>query len=152
VAGAIEGYGEAHEPESHLIPLILDVALGRRASVKIFGRDYPTKDGTCVRDYIHVRDLAEAHLLALGALKEKSRVIYNIGNGQGFTVLEVIEAVRRVTGRPIAVEECERRAGDPAVLVASSEKIKLELGWKPQSAELDKIVASAWEWHQRRYS
>src|ERR1700677_708090 len=105
VAGAIEGYGEAHEPESHLIPLILDVALGRRASIKIFGRDYPTKDGTCVRDYIHVEDLAEAHLLALGALKEKSSVIYNIGNGQGFTVLEVIESVRRVTGRPIAVEE-----------------------------------------------
>jgi UDP-glucose 4-epimerase len=152
VAGAIEGYGEAHEPESHLIPLILDVALGRRASIKIFGRDYPTKDGTCVRDYIHVRDLAEAHLLALGALEEKSRVIYNIGNGQGFTVLEVIEAVRRVTGRPIAVEECERRPGDPAVLVASSEKIKLELGWQPKFAELDKIVASAWEWHQLRYS
>lgn len=152
VAGAIEGYGEAHEPESHLIPLILDVALGRRASIKIFGRDYPTKDGTCVRDYIHVRDLAEAHLLALGALKEKSKLIYNIGNGQGFTVLEVIESVRRVTGRPIAVEECERRPGDPAVLVASSEKIKAELGWKPQFAELDKIIASAWEWHQRRYS
>jgi UDP-glucose 4-epimerase len=130
----------------------LDVALGRRASIKIFGQDYPTKDGTCVRDYIHVRDLAEAHLLALGAMKEKSRVIYNIGNGQGFTVLEVIESVRRVTGRPITVEECGRRAGDPAVLVASSEKIKLELGWKPEFVELDKIIASAWEWHQRRYS
>jgi UDP-glucose 4-epimerase len=151
VAGAIAGYGEAHEPESHLIPLILDVALGRRANIKIFGRDYPTKDGTCVRDYIHVRDLAEAHLLALGALKEKSRAIYNIGNGQGFTVLEVIESVRRVTGRPIAVEECARRPGDPAVLVASSEKIKAELGWKPEFAELDAIVASAWEWHQQRY-
>jgi UDP-glucose 4-epimerase len=151
VAGAIEGYGEAHEPESHLIPLILDVALGRRANIKIFGRDYPTKDGTCVRDYIHVRDLAEAHLLALGALEKESRVIYNIGNGQGFTVLEVIESVRRVTGRPIAVEECARRAGDPAVLVASSEKIKAELGWKPQFAELDAIVASGWEWHQQRY-
>src|SRR5580692_10752716 len=149
VAGAIEGYGEAHEPESHLIPLILDVALGRRASIKIFGRDYPTKDGTAVRDYIHVRDLAEAHLLALGALKEKSKLIYNIGNGQGFTVLEVIESVRRVTRRPIAVEECARRAGDPAVLVASSEKIKAELGWRPQFAELDQIVASAWEWHQK---
>jgi len=152
VAGAIDGYGEAHEPESHLIPLILDVALGRRASIKVFGRDYPTKDGTAVRDYIHVRDLAEAHLLALGALKEKSKLIYNIGNGQGFTVLEVIESVRRVTGRPIAVEECERRAGDPAVLVASSEKIKAELGWRPQFAELDQIISSAWEWHQRRYS
>jgi UDP-glucose 4-epimerase len=152
VAGAIEGYGEAHEPESHLIPLILDVALGRRTNIKIFGRDYPTKDGTCVRDYIHVQDLAEAHLLALGALAEKSKVIYNIGNGEGFSVLEVIESVRRVTGRPIAVEECPRRAGDPAVLVASSERIKTELGWKPKFAELDAIVASAWEWHQQRYA
>jgi UDP-glucose 4-epimerase len=152
VAGAIEGYGEAHEPESHLIPLILDVAMGRRKDIKIFGRDYPTKDGTCVRDYIHVRDLAEAHVLALGALEEKGRMIYNIGNGQGFTVLEVIESVKRVTGRAIPVEECERRAGDPAVLVASSEKIKAELGWRPKLAELDAIVASAWEWHQRRYA
>ena len=153
VAGAIEGYGEAHEPESHLIPLILDVALGRRANIKIFGSDYPTKDGTCVRDYIHVRDLAEAHLLALGALTEaKSRLIYNIGNGQGFTVLEVIDSVRRVTGRPIAVEEHNRRPGDPAVLVASSERIKSELGWKPQFAALDQIIASAWEWHQQRYA
>jgi len=151
VAGAIEGYGEAHEPESHLIPLILDVALGRRANIKVFGRDYPTKDGTCVRDYIHVRDLAEAHLLALAALSEaRSRLIYNIGNGQGFTVLEVIDSVRRVTGRPIAIEEHNRRPGDPAVLVASSEKIKSELGWKPQFAELDQIIASAWQWHQKR--
>src|ERR1700728_3867757 len=153
VAGAIDGYGEAHEPETHLIPLILDVALGRRANIKIFGRDYPTKDGTCIRDYIHVRDLAEAHLLALRALSEdRSRLIYNIGNGQGFTVLEVVESVRRVTGRPIAVEQCPRRPGDPAVLVASSEKIKAELGWKPQFAELDKIIASAWKWHQQRFA
>ncbi len=152
VAGAIEGYGEAHEPESHLIPLILDVALGRRKSIKIFGRDYPTADGTCIRDYIHVQDLAEAHLLALGALKEKSRLIYNIGNGQGFTVLEVIDSVRRVTGRAIEVVEEARRPGDPAVLVASSEKIKAELGWKPQFAELDAIIASAWDWHQKRYA
>jgi UDP-glucose 4-epimerase len=153
VAGAIEGYGEAHEPESHLIPLILDVALGRRANIKIFGRDYPTKDGTCVRDYIHVRDLADAHLLALRALSEaRSRLIYNIGNGQGFTVLEVIDSVRRVTGRTIAIEECPRRPGDPAVLVASSEKIKAELGWKPKFSELDRIVASAWKWHQTRYA
>jgi UDP-glucose 4-epimerase len=153
VAGAIEGYGEAHEPESHLIPLILDVALGRRANIKVFGRDYPTKDGTCVRDYIHVRDLAEAHMLALGGLSDaKSRLIYNIGIGHGFTVLEVIESVRRVTGRPIAVEEMERRPGDPAVLVASSDKIKTELGWQPKYVELDQIIASAWEWHQRRYS
>lgn len=152
VAGAIEGYGEAHEPESHLIPLVLDVALGRRANIKIFGTDYPTQDGTCIRDYIHVRDLTDAHLLALNALEEKSRVIYNIGNGQGFSVREVIESVRRVTGRPIAVEEQPRRPGDPAVLVASSEKIQRELGWKPHFAELDKIVASAWEWHQKRYA
>jgi UDP-glucose 4-epimerase len=153
VAGAIDGYGEAHEPESHLIPLILDVALGRRSSIKIFGKDYPTKDGTCIRDYIHVHDLANAHLLALNALSDsRSRLIYNIGNGQGFTVLEVIDSVRRVTGRPIAVEECPRRPGDPAVLVASSEKIKSELGWKPQFAELDQIIASAWKWHQQRYA
>jgi UDP-glucose 4-epimerase len=152
VAGAIEGYGEAHEPESHLIPLILDVALGRREKIKIFGQDYPTEDGTCVRDYIHVRDLAEAHLLALGALETQSKLIYNIGNGQGFTVREVIDSVRRVTGRPIAVEECPRREGDPAVLVASSEKIKRELGWEPKFADLDSIIASAWEWHQKRYA
>jgi UDP-glucose 4-epimerase len=152
VAGAIEGYGEAHEPESHLIPLILDVALGRREKIKIFGQDYPTKDGTCIRDYIHVRDLADAHLLALEALEQRGRLIYNLGNGQGFTVREVIESVCRVTGRPIAVEECPRREGDPAVLVAGSEKIKQELGWRPQFADLDAIIASAWEWHQQRYS
>jgi UDP-glucose 4-epimerase len=126
--------------------------LGRRKDIKIFGRDYPTKDGTCIRDYIHVRDLAEAHLLALQALDRDSRLIYNIGNGQGFTVLEVIESVRRVTGKSIPVEELERRPGDPAVLVASSEKIKKDLGWTPQFAELDKIIASAWEWHQKRYA
>jgi len=152
VAGAIEGYGEAHEPESHLIPLVLDVALGRRKIIKIFGSDYPTPDGTCIRDYIHVSDLADAHLLALAALEKESRLIYNIGNGQGFTVREVIDSVRRVTGREIPVEECPRRPGDPAVLVAGSEKIKQELGWKPKFAELDVIIASAWEWHQKRYA
>jgi UDP-glucose 4-epimerase len=152
VAGAIPDYGEAHEPESHLIPLILDVALGRREKIKIFGQDYPTKDGTCIRDYIHVRDLADAHLLALAALEQHGRLLYNIGNGQGFTVREVIDSVRRVTGKPIPVEECPRRPGDPAVLVAGSEKIKQELGWRPQFADLDTIVASAWEWHQKRYA
>ncbi|WP_260706131.1 UDP-glucose 4-epimerase GalE [Edaphobacter flagellatus] len=152
VAGAIEGYGEAHEPESHLIPLILDVAMGRRASIKVFGKDYPTKDGTCVRDYIHVQDLADAHFLALAALEKQSRLIYNIGNGQGFTVREVIDSVSRVTGKPIAVEEHEPRPGDPAILVASSEKIKSELGWKPKFSELDSIIASAWQWHQIRYA
>jgi UDP-glucose 4-epimerase len=152
VAGAMEGYGEAHEPESHIIPLVLDVALGRRKSIKVFGQDYPTKDGTCVRDYIHVQDLADAHLLALHALETTPRMIYNIGNGQGFTVREVIDSVRRVTGREIPVEEEPRRPGDPAVLVASSEKIKAELGWKPRFAELDTIVETAWRWHQRRYA
>ena len=152
VAGAIPGYGEAHEPESHLIPLILDVALGRREKIKIFGKDYPTKDGTCIRDYIHVQDLAEAHFLALAGLESGGRRIYNIGNGQGFSVREVIDSVQRVTGRPIAVEECPRRPGDPAVLVAGSDKIKQELGWTPQFADLDTIIASAWEWHQKRYA
>ena len=128
VAGAIPGRGEAHEPESHLIPLILDVALGRRASIKIFGQDYPTPDGTCIRDYIHVADLAEAHLLALEALEERDRMIYNLGNGRGFTVREVVESVRRVTGHPIPVEELPRRPGDPAVLIASSAKIEAMVG------------------------
>ena len=160
VAGAAETEqgilrGEEHEPESHLIPLILDVALGRRQSIKVFGSDYPTHDGTCVRDYVHVSDLAEAHLLALGALEKDraagQRLIYNLGNGSGFTVLEVIEAARRVTGHPIPVEMCPRRAGDPAVLVASSERAIAELGWKPRYTQLDRIVKTAWTWHQTRH-
>ena len=151
VAGAVPGRGEAHEPESHLIPLVLDVALGRRQSIRIFGTDYPTHDGTCIRDYIHVKDLTQAHLLAFNALAEKQAMIYNIGNGQGFTVREVIESARRVTGHPIPVVEEPRRPGDPAVLVASSQKIKAELGWRPEFAGLDEIIASAWEWHQQRY-
>jgi UDP-glucose 4-epimerase len=151
VAGAIEERGEAHEPESHIIPLILDVALGRRQSIKVFGRDYPTPDGTCIRDYIHVHDLARAHLLALEALKERDKLIYNLGNGVGFSVREVIESARRVTGHPIPVEECPRRPGDPAVLIASSEKIGAELGWKPEYSSLDEIIDSAWKWQQIRY-
>ena len=154
VAGAMPGRGEAHEPESHLIPLILDAALGRRASIKIFGTDYPTSDGTCIRDYIHVHDLAQAHLLALKALDDAARggrLIYNLGNGQGFSVREVIETARKVTGREIQVVEEPRRPGDPAVLVASSEKIQKELGWAPQHAEIEEILTSAWEWHQQRY-
>jgi UDP-glucose 4-epimerase len=151
VAGAIAGRGESHEPESHLIPLILDVALGRRKDIRIYGTDYPTPDGTCVRDYIHVRDLADAHMLALAALEHQSCMIYNLGNGRGFSVREVIESVRRVTGHSIPVEESPRRPGDPAVLVASSEKITRELGWRPQYTELDAIVADAWRWHQERY-
>jgi UDP-glucose 4-epimerase len=151
VAGAIPGRGEAHEPESHLIPLILDVAIGRRDSIKIFGQDYPTSDGTAVRDYIHVQDLAEAHLLAFQALDQRDRMIYNLGNGQGFTVRQVVESARRVTGHPIPVEQLPRRAGDPAVLIATSAKIETELGWKPKYTQLDDIVGSAWEWHQQRY-
>ncbi len=155
VAGAVVGpagaRGEAHEPESHLIPLILDVALGLRKSIKIFGKDYPTPDGTCVRDYIHVSDLAKAHLLALKTLGDREKLIYNLGNGCGFTVREVIDSVQRVTGRPIEIEELPRRPGDPAVLVASSEKITAELGWTPDFPNLDDIIASAWAWHQQWY-
>ncbi len=152
VAGAIEGYGENHEPESHLIPLILDVALGRRKSIKIYGQDYPTTDGTCVRDYIHVQDLADAHLLALEALNDPGKpatMVYNIGNGQGFTVQQVIDSVRRVTGHAVPVELEARRPGDPAVLVASSDAIQHDLGWKPNHPELDSIIASAWQSHQQ---
>jgi len=157
VAGAPEGAGgvvrgEAHDPETHLIPLILDVALGRRSSIKIFGEDYPTSDGTCIRDYIHVSDLAEAHLLALGALETHDKLILNLGNGQGFTVWQVIEAARRVTGHAIPVERCARRAGDPAVLVASSERAATELGWRPRYADLDSILRTAWIWHQKKYN
>lgn len=148
VAGAIEGYGEHHEPESHLIPLVLDAAMGIRKEIRIFGQDYPTKDGTCVRDYIHVADLAEAHLLALQSLSHQASAVYNLGNGQGFTVREVIESARRVTGRDIPVVEEPRRPGDPAVLVASSEKAKRELGWQPRFTDLDSIIGSAWTWHQ----
>ncbi len=152
VAGAIPGRGEAHEPESHLIPLILDVALGRRKNIKIFGQDYPTVDGTCIRDYIHVQDLAEAHLLAFEALEQRERMIYNLGNGQGFSVRQVVESARRVTGHAIPVEELPRRPGDPAVLIASSAKIEAELGWKANYQQLDDIVRSAWQWHQQRYT
>ena len=148
--------GEAHEPESHLIPLILDVALGRRSSIKIFGDDYPTHDGTCVRDYIHVGDLADAHVLALQALESpraaQQRLIYNLGNGSGFTVKEVIDSVRRVTGHPIPVELQPRRAGDPAFLIASSEKAIAELGWKPRYTQIDDVIRTAWLWHQKRHS
>jgi UDP-glucose 4-epimerase len=152
VAGAVEGRGEAHEPESHLIPLILDVALGRRRAIKIFGEDYPTPDGTCIRDYVDVRDLARAHLLAFEALSDRDRLIYNLGNGKGFSVREVVESARRVTGHPIPVDEEPRRPGDPAVLIASSEKIGRELGWYPEYSKLDDIMASAWAWHQQRYA
>jgi UDP-glucose 4-epimerase len=152
VAGAAAGRGESHEPESHLIPLILDVALGRREKIRIYGDDYPTADGSCVRDYVHIEDLAEAHLLAFDALGQGGQRIYNLGNGSGFTVRQVIDSARRVTGHPIPAEVVPRRPGDPAVLIASSEKIGRELGWKPRHTDLDSIVASAWEWHKRRYA
>ena len=154
VAGAVPGRGEAHKPETHLIPLVLDAAMGRRAAIKVFGQDYPTPDGTAVRDYIHVRDLAGAHLLALEALSsrpEPQRLIYNLGNGVGFSVREIIEAVRKVTGKDFPVTEEPRRAGDPAVLIASSAKIESELGWKPEYTEIEAIIADAWTWHQQRY-
>ena len=151
VAGAVQGRGEAHEPESHLIPLILDVALGRRPNIRIFGTDYATPDGTCIRDYVHVGDLADAHILAFEALETHDRLIYNLGNGQGFSVREVVEAARRVTGHAIPVVEEPRRPGDPAVLVASSKRIMEELGWKPRYNALDEIVRSAWTWHQQWY-
>jgi UDP-glucose 4-epimerase len=140
--------GEAHQPESHLVPRVMKVALGKDKHVEIFGTDYPTRDGTCVRDYVHVVDLATAHLLALDALDRDGRLIYNLGNGQGFTVREVIEGVRRVTGREIPVIESPRREGDPAVLIASSEKIQRELNWKPKFHELDAVLGSAWLWHK----
>lgn len=149
VAGALPGgeRGEDHEPEYHLIPIVLQVALGQRDRVEIFGTDYPTHDGTCIRDYIHVADLAEAHILALRALEQGSRV-YNLGNGRGFSVLEVIETARRVTGHPIPAVPGPRRPGDPAVLIAESERIRRELGWVPRFDDLRDIIQTAWDWHR----
>jgi UDP-glucose 4-epimerase len=142
--------GEAHQPETHLIPRILYVALGRVEHVNIFGTDYPTPDGTCVRDYIHVSDLARAHVLALEGLQRAnvSSLIYNLGNGKGFSVREVVDVARTVTGHPIPVIESPRRPGDPAVLIASAEKIRRDLGWQPRFTDLKAIVESAWHWHR----
>ncbi|MBP2071068.1 MAG: UDP-glucose 4-epimerase [Thermoanaerobacterium sp.] len=151
VAGADESgvIGEDHNPETHLIPLILQVPLGKRDCINVFGNDYETKDGTCIRDYIHVTDLADAHILALNKLRrDNSSAIYNLGNGEGFTVNEVIDAARRVTGHPIPAKVVARRPGDPAKLVASSEKIINELGWNPQHDTLEEIIDSAWKWHK----
>ncbi len=147
-AGGTPERGEAHNPETHLIPLVLQVALGQRPSISIYGTDYPTKDGTCVRDYIHIDDLATAHLLALDGLEQHSRLICNLGSGSGFTVREIIEVARKITKHEIPVVESPRRAGDPAVLVASSEKIRSVLGWNPQHSDIESIVGSAWEWHK----
>ncbi|MCI7740522.1 MAG: UDP-glucose 4-epimerase GalE [Lachnospiraceae bacterium] len=140
--------GEAHKPETHLIPLILQVPLKQREHISIFGDDYDTKDGTCIRDYIHVTDLAQAHILAVKYLMAGNESnIFNLGNGVGFTVKEVIETARKVTGDPIKAEIEPRRAGDPAQLIASSEKARTILGWKPEHADLEEIIATAWKWH-----
>ena len=146
VAGAHGPYGERHDPETHLVPLVLRRALGDPADLRIYGRDYPTPDGTAVRDYIHVRDVADAHLLALEAAAEPGHRVYNLGNGRGFSVREVVEAARAVTGEPIPAVEAPRRPGDPPMLVASSERIRRELGWVPATPELEGIVADAWAW------
>jgi UDP-glucose 4-epimerase len=142
--------GEDHNPETHLIPRVLDVALGKRSFIEIYGIDYDTPDRTCIRDYIHVMDLAEAHILALEALLNGgASQVYNLGNQRGFSVKEVVDVARTVTGHPIPVRESSRRQGDPPVLVATSEKIKKELGWKPRYDDLKTIVKTAWEWMQR---
>lgn len=147
-AGASDERGEHHTPETHLIPLVLQVAAGRRQHITIFGDDYDTPDGTCIRDYIHVLDLAEAHILALHALDQGNRV-YNLGNGEGFSVRQVIETARAVTGASIREQMGPRRAGDPARLVASSDRIRDELGWVPRFPDLEQIIDSAWRWHQQ---
>ncbi|CAM5233324.1 UDP-glucose 4-epimerase GalE [Streptomyces canarius] len=148
MAGAYGAYGERHDPESHLIPLVLQVAQDRRDAISVFGDDYPTADGTCVRDYIHVADLAEAHLLAVRAATPGEHLICNLGNGNGFSVRQVIETVREVTGHPIPEVVAPRRGGDPAVLVASADTAREKLGWNPTRADLAGIVADAWEFAQ----
>lgn len=146
--GALPGRGEAHQPESHLIPRVLQIALGQAESATIFGTDYATPDGTCIRDYIHIADLVSAHTLALNALDKKDKLIYNVGSGNGFSVRDVIETARRVTNHPIPSIDALRRPGDSARLVASPKKIMNELGWKPQNTNLQDILSSAWEWHK----
>jgi UDP-glucose 4-epimerase len=148
-AGAMPDRGEDHQPESHLIPLVLRVALGQRQAVSIYGSDYPTPDGTCIRDYIHIADLVEAHLLALDSLSDHDRMIYNLGNGEGYSVRQVVEAARQVTGHAIPVNQTARRPGDAPRLVASSERIRNELGWRPNIPDLSQIIGSAWEWHRK---
>ncbi len=148
VAGASGRYGERHTTETHLVPLVLEAACGRRAAVQVYGTDYPTPDGTAIRDYIHVDDLARAHLLALDATEPGRHAIYNLGNGQGYSVRQVVKAARRVTGRPIPAVDAPRRAGDPAVLVASSARIAAELGWAPHRPALDDMIGDAWAWLQ----
>ena len=143
------GIGEDHDPETHLIPLVLQAAAGRRASVSVFGTDYPTADGTCVRDYIHVNDLADAHVLALESLEHCKEAVYNLGSGQGFSVRQIIETAERVVGHDIPLIEEARRPGDPAVLVAGSDRARAELGWAPQMTDLETIIRTAWSWEQQ---
>jgi UDP-glucose 4-epimerase len=147
-AGATPERGEDHDPEIHLIPLILQVAAGKRANIKIFGTDYDTRDGSCIRDYIHISDLARAHVLALGPLAERSRN-FNLGSSAGFTVREVVEAARKITRHPIPVAEEPRRAGDPPVMIGDGRRARAELGWEPRYLTIESIIASAWDWHQR---
>lgn len=147
-AGGTPTRGEDHTPELHLIPVVLQVALGQRESITLFGGDYPTRDGTCVRDYVHIVDLAQAHILALDGIARLGSRKYNLGNGDGFTNLEVVEAARRITGHAIPCTIGARRAGDPAILIASAAKIRAELGWQPQYPNIDQIIGSAWEWHR----
>jgi len=146
--GAVPGRGEAHDPESHLIPRVLQVALGNVQAATIYGTDYPTPDGTCIRDYVHLEDLVSAHLLALDALQVSESLVYNVGSGRGFSVREVIEAARSVTGHAIPAIEAPRRPGDPPRLVASSDRIRRELGWQPLHSDLKGMVSSAWDWHR----
>lgn len=146
--GALPGRGEAHQPESHLIPRVLQIALGQTESASIFGTDYPTPDGTCIRDYIHIADLVSAHLLSLDALDKRDSMTYNVGSGNGFSVREVIETARKVTGHAIPAIEAARRPGDSARLVASPKRIISELGWKPIHTNMHEILSSAWEWHK----
>jgi UDP-glucose 4-epimerase len=148
-AGASDKHGEDHSPETHVIPILLEVAAGQRGAFHVYGTDYPTTDGTCIRDYVHVLDIAQAHALALERISEFAGRIYNIGNGQGFSVQEVMETASRVTGRKINYHTAPRRTGDPAVLVASSERIRRELGWTPRFSSLDSIIQTGWDWKQR---
>ncbi|MGB2809746.1 MAG: UDP-glucose 4-epimerase GalE [Sedimentisphaerales bacterium] len=146
-AGVNASLGEDHRPESHLIPLIIKAAMGKNSEVQIYGTDYPTPDGTCVRDYIHIEDLCRAHLLALEKLDHNSELVYNLGNGQGYSVKEVIETAKKVSGKDFKVVETDRRPGDAPILTSDATKARTELGWKPQSPELEKIIATAWQWH-----
>jgi len=144
--------GEDHNPETHLIPLVLQTALGKRSSISIFGTDYPTPDGTCIRDYIHVTDLATAHILGLEYLLQGGNsTVFNLGNGNGFSVKEVIAAAKEVTGNNIPITECDRRPGDPPILIGSSEKARKILGWQPVYPHINEIVSHAWKWHQKRH-